>query len=124
MYEDGDLQSSYQAYYYCVDLAVGRVDWLVVVVCGLQADSIGFFVESFERCAVIIHPCDNELAVAGGFGVSADNVVAVADVVVDHTVACDLQGEYVVIAAELRTDGKDLVIFDGFDGGTSGDFAD
>ncbi len=73
------------------------VDGVVVGVGWLQADAISFAVQSFERSFAGVQQGDDDLAVAGGVAILADDVVPVANVVVDHAVARDAQDEGVTI---------------------------
>ena len=66
--------------------AIIRVNGLIVLVCRLKAGAILFFIKSLEGRVIFIHDYHGKLAIVGGGGFFADNVIAVADVFLYHTV--------------------------------------
>ena len=62
--------------------------------------------EFFQRCVVIIYYGDDKLALFCGSPTPADDIITVANVGVDHTVASDLEGECIVVNAEIGVQGQ------------------
>ena len=81
--------------------AVVGVDWFVLLVGGVEANAGILFVEALEGSVFIIDYCDDELAVGCGASASADNVITIVNVIVDHAVASDFEGECVVVDSEV-----------------------
>ena len=100
-----------------------RIDRLHGLVGRLEADPIALAEEPLQgRLAVVVADGD-DLAVAGRFLALDDDVIAVGDVVLDHRVARDAEGELVVGPFPLA-EAELLILLDGLDRLAGGDPAD
>lgn len=77
------------------------IDWLVFIVGRVESNAGIFFEKSLERCVFVIDYCDDELAVLCGRASLTHDIIAVVNVIIDHTVASDLKGEGVVVDCEI-----------------------
>src|SRR5688572_13219260 len=91
----------------------------------LEADLVAaFLVEALERGLAAVEQGHDLLAVARALAALDDDVVAVAEVVVDHAVAADAQDVHPVLRVEHLLEVELLAVFDGLDGGAGGDVAE
>lgn len=120
----GVSELSDEAYYDGFDAAVVRVDWFVSLVCGVEPYAGILFVEALEGCVFVIYYCDDELAVGCGRSALADDVITIVNVIVDHAVAADFEGECVVVDSEVGFERERIRILNGMDGRSCGDTAE
>src|SRR5439155_9486524 len=91
---------------------------------GLEADFAAFLVIAFEGgFAGFGEQGDDLLAIAGGFAAFDDDVVAVAEVIVDHGFAAYAQAIDAGARVEERFHVDLFALLDGFDGGAGSDIA-
>ena len=115
----GWLRAADQAYQDALDFALVHDNRVVFIVGGLKADLAIFAVEFFEGRLAIFQQCDDGFAVAGGVAFLADDVIAIADVVIDHAIAGHLQDEGIFPAAwrgEQTFDVEGFLVLNRFDG--------
>src|SRR5688572_19569352 len=99
-----------------LDLAAVRLDdaGLHRAVGGLEADAVAaFLVESLEGRFAAVQQGDDLLAVAGGLAALDDDVVAIAEVILDHALAADAQDVDAVLGVEHRLEVDLLAVLDG-----------
>ena len=87
----------------------------------LQADVPLLAIELLQRDVGAVEQRDDHLAVVGGPAILDDDVVAVADLLVDHRVALDAQHVGVALADEILGHGDRLAADDRFDRRAGGD---
>ena len=85
------LKFPQQPDYHTLDAAVLRVDGAEIFVCRLKSYSVGFFVKFFQGYLSCLYRSDDQLTVIRYRSVATDNIVAVVNIIVDHTVALDLK---------------------------------
>jgi len=112
------LEFSYQSDDDRFGSTVIRINRLIVIVSGLEACLIFLFIESFERRILIIDDSDDQLAIFGDMTPAADNVIAMADIHLDHTIAVHFESEYVIARAECRSQRQRFDVLDSLYGHT------
>jgi len=80
--------------------ALGRKNWLKIIVFRHQSCGFGVFEEPFHCGLFLVQKGDDDLAVVGCLGLPADNIIAVVEPRVDHAAAAYLQDENIPAIAE------------------------